>query len=308
MSGDNPNNSLSEKFERSALTIPTIYEDDEHGRRMGYDIFSRLMKDGAVILNGPVTGQSAAIIMAQLLYLDRHYVRKDENDMITFFINSPGGSVKDGLAIYDTMMRMKQPVRTVCTGMAASMGSFLLMAGAPDERFALPNSEVMIHEAAAGKQGKVTEMDNMQQVFNNTNNRLIGFYNFHTGMDKEDLKHLMERKDTFMNAEEAKALGLVDHVAYDVFFDDPAPATANDNVQIPQKPVADKGKGADQSDASLSPHQQWLKKFYSWKKAWGAFTQQLNQEEAERRGQPTKPAIDDNVLEIAKKRKPPQFG
>ncbi len=208
---------ISKHFEETkGFTIPTIYEDDE-GRRMGYDIFSRLLKDGVVTLNGAVTQQSAAVVVAQLLWLDRNYKPKDKDSMITFYIDSPGGSVTAGMAIYDTMMRMKQPVRTVCTGLAASMGSFLLMAGAPDERYAMPNSEIMIHEVSAGTQGKASEMDTYSDLFNRTNDRLIQMYVFHTGLPEKTLRMLMEGKDTFMNAEEAAALNLVDYVLYDSF-------------------------------------------------------------------------------------------
>lgn len=210
--------SMAGKFDDAAgFTVPSIFEDDESGRRMGYDIFSRLLKDGIVTLNGAVNQQSAALVVAQLLWLDRNYKPKSKDDMITFYINSPGGSVTAGMSIYDTMMRMNLPVRTVCTGMAASMGSFLLMAGYPGERYALPNSEIMIHEVSAGTQGKASEMDNMTDLFNRTNDRLIKSYVFHTGLPEKTLRTLMEGTDTFMNPEEAVALNLIDHVAYDAF-------------------------------------------------------------------------------------------
>jgi ATP-dependent Clp protease protease subunit len=209
---------LKETFEdRNGLTIPTIYEDDETGRRMGYDIFSRLAKDGIVTLNGAVTEQSAAVIVAQLLWLNENFKPKNEDHMITLYINSPGGSVTAGMAIYDTMMKMKFPIRTVATGLAASMGSFLLMAGAPGERFADPNAEIMIHEVSAGTSGKASAMDDMSGLFQRTNDRLIKFYEFHTGLDEASLRTLMQRKDTFMNAEEAAALGLVDHIGYESY-------------------------------------------------------------------------------------------
>jgi ATP-dependent Clp protease protease subunit len=315
MSGENPSNpSLSDKFEREAITIPTIYEDDEAGRRMGYDIFSRLMKDGVVALEGPVTAQSAAIVSAQLLYLDRNFKPKHKDDMITLYINSPGGSVTAGLKIYDIMMSMKHPVRTICSGQAASMGSFLLMAGAPDERFVTPNGEVMIHEAAAGKQGKVTDMDNIQQVFNKTNHRLFSAYEFHTGMSVDDLKGVMEGKDTFMNSAEAKALGLVDHVTYDPHLDEGFDLAAeekasNDNPKAPAKVEETVAKQAVSSDPALQNYdQKWLQAVYEWKKDWGQFMKAHNEKEAANRGKPVAPAIADNLMEIAKNRKVPKFG
>lgn len=313
MSGENPSNpSLSNEFERQAFTIPTIYEDDETGRRMGYDIFSRLMKDGVVALEGPVTAQSAAIVTAQLLYLDRNFKPKHKDDMITFYINSPGGSVTAGLKIYDTMMRMKHPVRTVCSGQAASMGSFLLMAGAPDERYVTPNGEVMIHEAAAGKQGKVTDMDSIQQVFNKTNNRLFSAYEFHTDMGVKELKGVMEGKDTFMNAEEAKALGLVDHIVYAPFIDhgfEIDEVVSNDNAVDKKETPKETSRQAVSSDPALQSYdQKWLHAVYNWKKDWGQFMKTHNQQEAANRGKPVAPAIDDNLMEIAKKRNPKKFG
>ena len=229
--------------EATDFTVPTIYEDDEQGRRMGYDIFSRLLKDGIVTLNGGVSEQSAALIVAQLLWLDKNWTPA-KGEMITLYINSPGGSVTAGMAIYDTMMRMKTPVRTVCNGLAASMGSFLLMAGYPGERYVLPNAEAMIHEVSAGTQGKATQMDTYSRLFNKTNNRLIEMYKFHTGLSEEVLRKHMVNTDTFMNAEEAVALGLVDHVAYESLAekDDFKTAWAKANQDFNTAEAADRGK------------------------------------------------------------------
>lgn len=258
--------------EATNFTVPTIFEDDDQGRRMGYDIFSRLLKDGIVTLNTNVNEQSAAVVVAQLLWLDKHWdeikkkEKKTDHDMITFYINSPGGSVTAGMAIYDTMMRMKHPVRTVCTGLAASMGSFLLMAGYPGERYALPNSEIMIHEVSAGTQGKATQMDTYTTLFNKTNNRLINMYKFHTGMTEAMLRKHMENTDTFMNSEEAASWGLVDHVAYEAM---------------------------DEKD--------------DFKTAWAKANREFNEQEAANRGKPTAPVIDSNLLEDSAERTVPDF-
>lgn len=256
--------SMAGKFDdASGFTVPSIFEDDESGRRMGYDIFSRLLKDGIVTLNGAVSDQTAALVTAQLLWLDRNYTPKSKDDMITFYINSPGGSVTAGMAIYDTMMRMKNPVRTVCTGHAASMGSFLLMAGYPGERYAMPNSQIMIHEVSAGTQGKASDMDNMTDVFNTVNDRLIKSYVFHTGLDESKLRLLMEGTDTFMNGEEAAALNLIDHVAYDAF---------------------------DSKD--------------EFKQKWAKFVEDLNKDQAQKRGTPRTPVNDVNIMDLAKRKTP----
>lgn len=311
MTGDNTPR-LTEEFERMALTIPSIYEDDEQGRRMGYDLFSRLIKDGGVTLEGPVDDRSAAIVSAALLFLDRNFQPKDENDMITLMINYPGGSIVSGLKIYDTMMRMKHPVRTVCSGQASSMGSFLLMAGAPNERYATPNSRIMIHEGAAGKQGKITDMDNIQREFNKTNSRMFAMYEFHTGMDIQTLKSVMEGTDTFMNPEEAKAWGLVDKVGYnpqtfDYGFEDPtAQPAVNDND--PAKAGGEEPELRSKDPSLQAYDQKWLKAVHDWKKDWGKFVESYNKVEAENRHKPQQPTNEINLLELAKKRKVPKFG
>lgn len=186
--------------------IPTVIEQTSRGER-AYDIYSRLLKDRIIMLSGQVTDDLANTIIAQLLFLDAQDSEKD----IYLYINSPGGSVTAGLAIFDTMNFVKADVQTIVMGMAASMGSFLLAAGAKGKRFALPNAEVMIHQPLGGAQGQATEIEIAARHILKTRDRLNKILAERTGQPIEVIEKDTDR-DNFMSAEEAKAYGLVDEV------------------------------------------------------------------------------------------------
>ena len=186
--------------------IPTVIEQSSRGER-AYDIYSRLLKDRIIMLSGQVTDDLANTIIAQLLFLDAQDSEKD----IYLYINSPGGSVTAGLAIFDTMNFVKADVQTIVMGMAASMGSFLLAAGAKGKRFALPNAEVMIHQPLGGAQGQATEIEIAARHILNTRERLNKILAENTGQDIEIIEKDTDR-DNFMSAEEAKEYGLIDEV------------------------------------------------------------------------------------------------
>ena len=186
--------------------IPTVIEQSSRGER-AYDIYSRLLKDRIIMLSGQVTDDLANTIIAQLLFLDAQDSEKD----IYLYINSPCGSVTAGLAIFDTMNFVKADVQTIVMGMAASMGSFLLAAGAKGKRFALPNAEVMIHQPLGGAQGQATEIEIAARHILKTRDRLNKILAERTGQPIEVIEKDTDR-DNFMSAEEAKAYGLVDEV------------------------------------------------------------------------------------------------
>ena len=186
--------------------IPTVIEQSSRGER-AYDIYSRLLKDRIIMLSGPVTDDLANTIIAQLLFLDAQDSEKD----IYLYINSPGGSVTAGLAIFDTMNFVKADVQTIVMGMAASMGSFLLAAGTKGKRFALPNAEVMIHQPLGGAQGQATEIEIAARHILKTRDRLNKILAERTGQPIEIIEKDTDR-DNFMSAEEAKAYGLVDEI------------------------------------------------------------------------------------------------
>ncbi len=186
--------------------VPMVVEQTARGER-SYDIYSRLLKERIIFLTGPIFDQVASLISAQLLFLESENPSKD----ISFYINSPGGVVTAGLAMYDTMQYIRSPVSTVCIGMAASAGSLLLMAGEKGKRFALPNSQVMIHQPSGGAQGQATDIEIQAREILKTRARLNQLYSFHTGQPVEEIEKKMER-DTYLSAEEAKLFGLVDHV------------------------------------------------------------------------------------------------
>ncbi|MFZ1780128.1 MAG: ATP-dependent Clp endopeptidase proteolytic subunit ClpP [Enterococcus aquimarinus] len=186
--------------------IPTVIEQSSRGER-AYDIYSRLLKDRIIMLSGQVTDDLANTIIAQLLFLDAQDSEKD----IYLYINSPGGSVTAGLAIFDTMNFVKADVQTIVMGMAASMGSFLLAAGAKGKRFALPNAEVMIQQPLGGAQGQATEIEIAARHILKTRDRLNKILAERTGQPIEVIEKDTDR-DNFMSAEEAKAYGLVDEV------------------------------------------------------------------------------------------------
>ncbi|HEY2659062.1 MAG TPA: ATP-dependent Clp protease proteolytic subunit [Caulobacteraceae bacterium] len=186
--------------------VPMVVEESSRGER-AFDIFSRLLRERIVFLNGPVEDGVASLICAQLLFLESENPKKE----IALYINSPGGSVTAGLAIYDTLQYIKSPVATVCMGFAASMGSFLLMAGAPGRRVALPNASIMVHQPSGGFQGQASDIARHAENVLQTKRRLIALYAQHCGRTTEEVERALDR-DNFMSAEEAKAWGLVDHV------------------------------------------------------------------------------------------------
>jgi ATP-dependent Clp protease protease subunit len=186
--------------------VPMVIEQSGRGER-SYDIYSRLLKERVIFLVGEVNDQTANLVVAQLLFLESENPDKD----ISFYINSPGGSVSAGLAIYDTMQFIKPEVSTLCLGMAASMGSFLLMAGQKGKRFALPNSKVMIHQPSGGTSGQATDIEIHAREIIRTRHQLNLIYSERTGQNVEKVALDMER-DRYLSAEEAKEYGLVDEV------------------------------------------------------------------------------------------------
>ena len=186
--------------------VPSVVEQTSRGER-SYDIFSRLLNDRIIILSEEVNSTTASLIVAQLLYLEAQDPDKD----IQFYINSPGGSVTDGMAIYDTMQYIKCDVSTICVGMAASMGAFLLSSGTKGKRLALPNAEIMIHQPSAGTQGQITDMAIHLKRLEVIKKRLNAILADNTGRSVEEITAACER-DNFMTAEEAVAYGLIDKV------------------------------------------------------------------------------------------------
>ena len=186
--------------------VPYVIEQTSKGER-SYDIYSRLLKDRIIFLGEEVNETSASIIVAQLLFLEAEDPDKD----IHLYINSPGGSVTAGMAIYDTMKYIKCDVSTVCIGMAASMGAFLLSSGAKGKRLALPNAEVMIHQPSGGAKGQATEIQIVAENILKTKKKLNEILAKNTGQDYEKVVEDTER-DNFMSAEEAKAYGLIDEI------------------------------------------------------------------------------------------------
>lgn len=188
--------------------VPYVVEQNSRGER-SYDIFSRLLNDRIILLSEEVNDTTASLIVAQMLYLEGQDPDKD----IQFYINSPGGSVTAGLAIYDTMQYIKCDVSTICVGMAASMGAFLLSAGAKGKRIALPNAEIMIHQPSGGTQGQATDMQIQVERMLKIKDRLNRILAENTGKPLETICRDTER-DNFMSAEEACSYGLIDKVIY----------------------------------------------------------------------------------------------
>ena len=186
--------------------VPYVIEQTSRGER-SYDIYSRLLNDRIIFLGEEVTDVSANLIVAQLLFLEA----EDPNKDISLYINSPGGSVSAGLAIYDTMQYIKCDVSTICIGMAASMGAFLLAGGTKGKRMALPNSEIMIHQPSGGAQGQATEIKIVAEQILKTKRKLNEILAANTGKPLEQIEIDTER-DNYMSAEEAKAYGLIDNV------------------------------------------------------------------------------------------------
>ena len=186
--------------------VPMVVEQTNRGER-AYDIFSRLLKERIIFLTGPIFDEVASLVCAQLLYLESENPKKD----IAFYINSPGGVVSAGLAMYDTMQYVRPDVSTVCIGQAASAGSLLLMAGTPGKRFALPNAKIMVHQPSGGYQGQATDIAIHAEEILATRGRLNELHAKHTGQKLDVIEKAMER-DTFMSPEEAVKFGLIDNV------------------------------------------------------------------------------------------------
>ncbi len=197
--------------------VPMVVEQTARGER-AFDIYSRLLKERIVFLTGAVYDEVSSLICAQLLFLESENPAKD----ISFYINSPGGVVSAGLAIYDTMQYIRSPVSTLCIGQAASMGSLLLCAGAKDKRYCTPNARVMIHQPSGGAQGQATDIEIQAREILTLRKRLNEIYVKHTGQELSMIESKLER-DTYMSAEEARDFGLVDQVV------DQRPATASEN-------------------------------------------------------------------------------
>ena len=186
--------------------VPIVIEQSNRGER-SFDIYSRLLRERIVFITGAIEDHMASLVTAQLLFLESENPKKD----IFMYINSPGGVVTAGLAIYDTMQYIKSPVSTVCMGMAASMGSLLLTAGAAGQRIALPNARIMVHQPSGGFRGQASDIERHAEDIIKTKQRLNELYAKHTGQSVETVESVLDR-DSFMTAEEAKNWGIVDHV------------------------------------------------------------------------------------------------
>ena len=187
--------------------VPYVIEQTSRGGERSYDLYSRLLKERIIFLADEVNDQTASLVVAQLLFLES----EDPNKDIQLYINSPGGSVTAGMAIYDTMNYIKCDVSTICIGMAASMGAFLLSSGAKGKRLALPNAEVMIHQPSGGAKGQATEIQIVAENILKTKKKLNEILAANTGQTVEKIAEDTER-DNFMSAEEAKAYGLIDEI------------------------------------------------------------------------------------------------
>ncbi|GEP00203.1 MULTISPECIES: ATP-dependent Clp protease proteolytic subunit [Methylobacterium] len=196
--------------------VPMVVEQSSRGER-AFDIYSRLLRERIIFLTGPVEDYGASLIVAQLLFLEAENPKKE----ISFYINSPGGVVTSGLSIYDTMQFIRCPVTTLCTGQAASMGSLLLCAGEPGQRFSLPNARIMVHQPSGGFQGQATDILIHAREIEALKRRLNEIYVKHTGRDYETIEKGLER-DNFMTADAAKEFGIID----DILHKRPEPAAA----------------------------------------------------------------------------------
>ena len=190
----------------TGITMPYVIEDTGRGERQS-DIFSRLLRDRIIFIGTEINDAVSAVVIAQLLFLQQEDSKKD----INIYINSPGGSVTAGLAIYDTMQFMTCDVNTYCLGMAASMGAFLLCAGTKGKRYALPNSDIMIHQVSGGAQGTASDVERTVEFMYKLKKRLIKIMAYHCGKTEEEVNRDSDR-DYYMNAQEAMNYGLVDHV------------------------------------------------------------------------------------------------
>ncbi|MCL6229574.1 ATP-dependent Clp endopeptidase proteolytic subunit ClpP [Bartonella bilalgolemii] len=197
---------MSDPTKKVLSLVPMVVEQTNRGER-AYDIFSRLLKERIIFINGPVEDNMAMLVCAQLLFLEAENPKKE----INLYINSPGGMVTSGMAIYDTMQFIRPSVSTLCMGQAASMGSLLLTAGATGRRFALPNARIMVHQPSGGFQGQASDIERHAQDIIKMKRRLNEIYVQHTGQNYEVIEKTLDR-DHFMTAEEAKQFGLIDDV------------------------------------------------------------------------------------------------
>lgn len=197
---------MHSSYQTALNLVPMVVEQTSRGER-AFDIFSRLLKERIIFVTGGIDDSMAALITSQLLFLESENPKKD----IAMYINSPGGYVSSGLAIYDTMQYIRCPISTVCIGQAASMGSLLLAAGAPDMRIALPNARVMLHQPSGGYSGVATDIERHAEEIVDLKRRLNNIYVKHTGQDYDTIERKLDR-DTFLNAEEASEFGIVDKV------------------------------------------------------------------------------------------------
>jgi ATP-dependent Clp protease protease subunit len=186
--------------------VPMVVEQSNRGER-AFDIYSRLLKERVIFVTGAVEDYMASLVTAQLLFLEADNPKKE----ISMYINSPGGVVTSGMAIYDTMQYIRAPVATLCIGQAASMGSLLLAAGEKGMRYALPNARIMVHQPSGGFQGQASDIEIHAREILDLRKRLNGIYEHHTGKSLKQVEKIMER-DTFMTAEDAQAFGLIDEV------------------------------------------------------------------------------------------------
>jgi len=198
-------NKYTKNIEMNSL-IPMVVEQSGRGER-AYDIFSRLLKERIIFITGGVGDEMATVIIAQLLFLEA----ENPDKPISMYINSPGGIVSSGLAIYDTIQYIKPEVSTMCVGQAASMGSLLLSAGTKGQRYALPNARIMVHQPSGGFQGQATDIEIHAKEILDLKNRLNNIYSKHTGLSVKKISEMLER-DKFLNPEEAKKLGLIDEI------------------------------------------------------------------------------------------------
>ena len=198
---------MSERIpEQMNMLVPMVIEQTARGER-AFDIYSRLLKERIIFMIGPVNDAVASLVCAQLLFLESENPKKD----ISLYINSPGGVVTSGLAIYDTMQYIRPDVATVCIGQAASMGSLLLAAGAKAKRFSLPNARIMVHQPSGGAQGQATDIEIQAREILDLRQRLNDIYVRHTGQALEQVERALER-DKFMSPDDAKAFGIIDEV------------------------------------------------------------------------------------------------
>ncbi|KAJ4746954.1 ATP-dependent Clp protease proteolytic subunit [Rhynchospora pubera] len=219
--------------------VPMVVEQTNRGER-SYDIFSRLLKERIICINGPIDDATAAVVVASLLFLES----ENPNKLISMYINSPGGIVTSGMAIYDTMQYIRSPVSTLCLGQAASMGSLFLAGGAPGERRCLPNARIMVHQPSGGAQGQATDIAIQAKEIIKLRDRLNKIYVKHTKQPLERIEQCMER-DLFMSPEEAKEFGIIDEV-----IETRPTSLVTDAVSRTKNPGHGENKGAKQSPAT----------------------------------------------------------